>query len=380
MVAWTKSGEGNISFIANARQYFVYPDHPRYNEIMEGLKQGADGSSLADLLDQGKAVSDYLDQNYSSEDGSVSVEYGRVFYTDEDGLKEECHGTLVDRLLSFMSEGLPFDPLINFLKKAMQNPSYEASQELYDFLQHKSLPICEDGDFLAYKAVKHDYMDKYKGVFDNTPGVLVRERRNRVDDNRKNGCSKGLHAGTLEYVNSYGHFIMDEDGQPSVSSDRCVIVKINPMNVVSVPLDCDCQKLRTCEYLVVKDFEGELDYHLATEEGEEWEEDELDDYDWEEVGDEPVEDIDDVVLSSSIQASDIKKGDIIQFDYYKNTDGWITSTLQMFSDASAFEVRTALVDETSPTYITTMLVKPEAHAGEFRNFKLNQMSNIRRIS
>ena len=58
-----------------------------------------------------------------------------------------------------------------------------------------------------------------------------------------------------------------------IVTDRCIIVKINPEDVVSVPLDCECQKLRTTSYEVVKLYEGEMEYNLATDEGLEWEED-----------------------------------------------------------------------------------------------------------
>ena len=95
-----------------------------------------------------------------------------------------------------------------------------------------------------------------------------------VDDERDHGCSSGLHAGALEYVQSYGCFSDRED------SDKCIIVKINPAHVVSVPKDSYCQKLRTCEYQVLKDYEGEMEHNLYTDEGDEW------DY-----GDDPMDDV-----------------------------------------------------------------------------------------
>jgi hypothetical protein len=148
-----------------------------------------------------------------------------------------------------MSKGLPFQPLVNFLDNLMENPSMQSQTELYDFLEHQYLPITEDGHFLAYKAVRNDYMDKYAGTFDNRVGSICEMRRAKVDDNRGVGCSQGLHAGALNYVASYG----------SVDSgDKIVIVKINPKDVVSVPNDCNCEKLRTCRYEVVGEYQGEL--------------------------------------------------------------------------------------------------------------------------
>jgi hypothetical protein len=162
---------------------------------------------------------------------------------------DEVHGSISKRILEFMKNGLPFEPLVQFLHNVMENPSMQSQRELYDFLEHENLPITEDGYFLAYKAVRSDFKDKYRGVFDNSVGQVCEMVRAKVDDNREAGCSQGLHAGALSYVASYG----------SVDSgDKIVIVKINPKDVVSVPKDCDCQKLRTCRYEVVGLYEGEL--------------------------------------------------------------------------------------------------------------------------
>jgi hypothetical protein len=42
-----------------------------------------------------------------------------------------------------------------------------------------------------------------------------------------------------------------------------MIVEINPADVVSVPKDCDCQKLRTAKYKVVGLFEKKLEEPLV---------------------------------------------------------------------------------------------------------------------
>jgi hypothetical protein len=81
----------------------------------------------------------------------------------------------------------------------------------------------------------------------------------------------------LDYVASYG----------SVNSgDRIVIVKVNPADVVSVPKDCSYQKVRTCRYEVVGEYEGELLKPLYSAEfrqdeyHDEDEDENEDDYDW----------------------------------------------------------------------------------------------------
>ena len=176
-----------------------------------------------------------------------------------------------------MSKGLPFQPLVTFLNNLMENPSMQSQKELYDFLEHEHLPITEDGCFLAYKAVRSDYKDKYRGVFDNRVGQVCKMTRSKVDDDRGRGCSNGLHAGALNYVATYGSL---------ESGDKIVIVKINPKDVVSVPSDCNCEKLRTCQYEVVGEYQGELlkPLYSATFADDDYQDDDEEDndhdYDW----------------------------------------------------------------------------------------------------
>jgi hypothetical protein len=197
----------------------------------------ASENELLELVDIEKAVSTFSD-------GLVEVKNGKVLFEGE-----EVHGSISKRILEFMSKGLPFQPLVNFLNNLMENPSMQSQKELYDFLEHEHLPITEDGHFLAYKAVRSDYMDKYAGKFDNHVGKVCQMTRSRVDDDRGRGCSNGLHAGALNYVANYGS---------ADSGDHIMIVKINPRDVVSVPSDCNCEKLRTCRYEVVGEYQGEL--------------------------------------------------------------------------------------------------------------------------
>lgn len=228
--------DGNLTLVLNNRTYQVLPDHINYKMILEALPT-ATADELLDIVDVEKAVATFSD-------GLVEIKNGQVTYEGE-----VVHGSISKRILEFMSKGLPFQPLVNFLNNLMENPSMQSQKELYDFLEHEHLPITEDGHFLAYKAVRSDFKDKYRGVFDNSVGKICKMQRAKVDDDRARGCSDGLHAGALNYVAGYGSV---------ESGDRIVIVKINPRDVVSVPSDCNCEKLRTCQYEVVGEYQGEL--------------------------------------------------------------------------------------------------------------------------
>ena len=228
--------DGNLTLILNNKAHQVLPDHINYKMILEALPT-ATNDELLELVDIETAVAAFSQ-------GQVEVKNGKVLFEGE-----EVHGSISKRILEFMSKGLPFEPLVKFLENLMNNPSMQSQTELYDFLEHENLPITEDGYFLAYKAVSKDFKDKWRGSFDNRVGQVCEMRRAKVDDNRGRGGSAGLHAGALNYVATYG----------SVDAgDHIVIVKINPEDVVSVPSDCNCEKLRTCKYEVVGEYQGEL--------------------------------------------------------------------------------------------------------------------------
>jgi hypothetical protein len=274
-VPFIMSGEV-LTLILKGRSYQVLPDHVSRKLIMEALPTATE-DELLELVDVNKAIVAYSD-------GLVEIKDGQVYY---DG--EIVHGTIAMRIVQFMKNGLPFDPLVKFLKNLMDNPSMQSQQECYDFLDHKNLPITEEGYFLAYKAVRHDFMDKYSGSMNNAVGSIVEMRRAKVNDNRNVGCSQGLHVGALDYVVGYGRI---ED------NDRIVIVKVNPRDVVSVPTDCGHQKMRVCKYEVVAEYQGELlkplySCEFSYENDYDCDDEELDDEYWNQFDDYEEEEEDD---------------------------------------------------------------------------------------
>ena len=92
--------------------------------------------------------------------------------------------------------------------------------------------------------MKTDFTDFYSGKFDNSVGSVLKMRRSNVCDDARHGCSSGFHAGTYEYAKGYAS-----------GGGHLLVVEINPADVVSVPYDCECQKLRTSEYKVVAVYE-----------------------------------------------------------------------------------------------------------------------------
>ena len=178
---------------------------------------------------------------YASYEG-IEVKDGNLYV-----FGDPVHSTLATRVLSFLETGLDCVHLFKFILKLNLNPSKRAVDELYTFLEHRALPITDNGNFLAYKAVREDYTDKYTGKFLNTIDAVLEMPRNKVDDDKNVGCSYGFHAGTVEYAKDF----MGREG-------HLMIVEINPADVVSIPTDCQFQKLRTSKYKVVGEYEIDL--------------------------------------------------------------------------------------------------------------------------
>lgn len=100
----------------------------------------------------------------------------------------------------------------------------------------------DNGDFLAYKRVKGDFTDYHTGKFDNSIGAVVKMPRQEISDNPNDGCSAGLHVANFHYASEFysgGEGILLE-------------IQINPKDVVSVPNHCNFEKIRVCEYLVLR--------------------------------------------------------------------------------------------------------------------------------
>ena len=235
-VAFLQSGSGTITLLIDKESHTVGIDHPNYYKILQSLEK-RDAEELLKLVDVPTSV-----QNYS--DGQIKIQEGLFLYEGS-----ELHTVLTERIMKLMVAGHPFKYMIRFLNNLMDNPSGRAVQEGYTFLENRSLPITEDGCFLAYKSVKNDWTDWWSGTFDNSVGKTVSIPRNKVDDNCEMGCSYGLHAGAIDYVSDY------HGNDPD---SHVVIVKINPKDIVSVPTDCECTKIRVCSYEVVDVYEGEL--------------------------------------------------------------------------------------------------------------------------
>lgn len=224
-----------------------------------------DPTAVEKLIDRASSVAEYTRNAMGHR---VQVVNGRVLF---DG--KRIDGSVVRDILKFMERGLPVQPLVNYLIRIRNNPSYRSIEALYEFRKANSLPITPDGHVLAYKAINADWWDKYTGkTYLNKIGAEIKCNRGDVVDDPDIACGPGLHVGGLGYVLGYASGVRLVSGtlaRESEDSSRVVEVKIDPADAVSVPKDHGCGKMRVCRYKVISEVTKEYDPDLEVEIAEE---------------------------------------------------------------------------------------------------------------
>lgn len=288
-IAYLLTEDGTLSVTIDSTSYLVNKSHLNYNELIQAFRD-KNAEKFVDLYNISKKI------NQTFNGTGVSVVNDVVLFNGE-----PLHNSVCDRIIKMIKDGFDVQPLINFLNKLMMNPSSNSVQQGFNFLSHKNLPITEDGDFLAYKTVRADYMDKYSGTISNHIGAVIdwRHKRNQISDNPDEHCSKGLHVGALSYAGPGGWY--------NSINDKVVIVKVNPMDMVSVPKDHSFTKMRVCRYEVIADYVAPLVDSVYNTES-------VDDWNYEEDYEEDCDDCDDV-FDDEISIDDVMFGDRVQFDY-----------------------------------------------------------------
>jgi transcriptional regulator with XRE-family HTH domain len=206
----------------------VQASHPTFSRLVRALKR-KEWARVPKLISLAQMIAD-------KSQGAVEVKKEGIYYK----------GVLIDnsltkRILQIMKEGKPISAMLKFMDNLYQNPESFAIHELYDWLAGCNLPITDDGCFMAYKRVRSDYKDCYTGTIDNSVGQIVFIPRTAVCKDRQQTCAYGLHFCSIAYL-------------PNYPGDKIMQVKINPKDVVSIPVDYDYSKGRTWMYEVVKEI------------------------------------------------------------------------------------------------------------------------------
>jgi hypothetical protein len=257
-------GENLTAFI-DGEMYTADQTHPNFNRIVDAVRAGDENA--ASLFDPGKTAAERFERLSER----VSVKNGSIYFDNE-----QVSNALTTKVVDFMNEGIEdFGPLVNFFEKIMTNENSHSRDQLFRWLEPRRFTITPDGNFLAYKGVRTvpsengtEYQSistgraisdgiEYNGPIPNPVGAVVEMPRSEVQHDPTVGCHTGLHAGTYSYASGF-------------SQGAVLMVEINPRDVVSVPTDCNSEKLRVCRYVVkevvtneysgaMRDFSEDLD-------------------------------------------------------------------------------------------------------------------------
>lgn len=262
-----KDNQNNWTVVCQGESFQFDPTNPEYIGLMECVKVG-DSEEFYRLISVGTVIEDWSE-------GKLNLKDGFLFYEGEMVAQQPT-----ERMIDLLKNNWDHQPMVKYLDLLYSNVSNRAVRESYDWCAHKGLPISEDGYLIGYKGVikysgpdcfdkmgrqiiEGDLVDKYTGKsYRNNPGDTNNMARRSVDDDHENGCSQGLHVGTFEYAKSWA-------GPGGV----VVLVKFSPADIVSVPSDCEFQKLRCSNYEVLDIVCEILDDPIYTQE------DDYDEYD-----------------------------------------------------------------------------------------------------
>lgn len=185
--------------------------------------------------------------------GNITLKNNQLLYRNN-----VVDNYILNRIKEYMMLKLPINHLLEFTNKVYASQSKNTINNLYKFLEYRNMPITANGNFLAYKYVTEDYYSYHsgseplisgkrngQGQIYNGIGETVEMERMYVSDDLTVGCSGGLHVANENYARAYG-------------GKKIVIVEVNPADVVCVPHDASCQKVRTCKYTVIRDYVGKM--------------------------------------------------------------------------------------------------------------------------
>lgn len=242
--------------------------------------------------------------------------------------------TLSNHMLSLLNENnTPKDEklwksYVTFLDNLHQNVNEDIRTQLFRWMDYENragngFGITEDGCIVGYKGCQGTILEpmssfsgtaivdgvEITGKIPNKVGSVVSMPRSAVQYDPEVGCSTGLHVGTRDYAVNWAPILL--------------LVKVNPRDIVSVPYECDSQKIRVCEYTVLKVTDASEE-HQRFHPGynDDFEDCDCEDYDCEDCD---CEDCEDIFETEDLEGFDLDLDTALDFMgkqiYIKYDDG-----------------------------------------------------------
>lgn len=249
----------SATLFVNGRGKTVANDHINFKKIVELLEsEDCTVEQLDNLINVVKSL------GVPAAPKSPTASQHDITFDKQLGiLKYKGHplaGYVATKALEMHQKGAekPLLRFLAFLENLYQNPRNSIAERLYRFLEVGNMPITDDGYFLAYKKVRENFKDIHSNTMDNKIGTVVEMPRVLVNDKDTETCSTGLHFCSHAYLGKYA--------STDASTDRIVVLKINPADVVSIPTDYNDTKGRCCKYEVLSEITDEARRgHVFTE-------------------------------------------------------------------------------------------------------------------
>jgi hypothetical protein len=217
--------------------YIISYDDPEWEAINAALEEGYDDDELLAIISSAGKMADLQRELEAS---GLSIDP----FTDQLTYEGNVIPADLSKYITNSLERGSAAPIIAFVKRLFQNPNHHTRQSLFQFISANGMPIYDDGQFMAYKVVRSNYLDKHSGTMDLTPGrAPIVIPWSQVDTDPNVTCSRGLHACSRAYIPEFYS-----------EGDRVVTVKVAPEDVGAVPYDYDGSKLRCKQYQVVRDI------------------------------------------------------------------------------------------------------------------------------
>lgn len=251
-----ETGQRNITVFVGAEVHTASSEsHPNFEEIVQAaVASDVDPDELVALFD----VSEVVASRFDPLSERVTVANGRVYF---DG--DEVDNALTRQIVRFLEEDVEdWIPLVNFFENVAANPTEHSREQLYEWLDRHTFTIDGDGYLIAYKGVRKLSDGRFEsvrsgygivdgeviqnGYIPNDVGSIIEIPRSMVHHDPAVGCSVGMHVGTYEYASGWAR-------------GGLLKVRVNPRDVVSVPTDCNAQKVRVCRYEVLETIDHKIE-------------------------------------------------------------------------------------------------------------------------
>lgn len=225
-------------------------------ELAKIFSDSVDLSTIAEKKLESITKVEGLDGRLTVSDGHVLIDY------------EPIDEALENHILRMLREdGSPRDAtnwrsFVKFVENLYANQSAFVRNQLFGWISYENvsgtgLTLTPDGCLIGYKGCAGTVdapLSVYSGpaIVDgiamngqipNVPGTTIEMPRSKVQDDPNVGCASGLHVGTYDYAKNWSRGVL-------------LTVKVNPRDIVSVPTECDAQKIRVCRYQVIEAVEG----------------------------------------------------------------------------------------------------------------------------